>query len=147
MIKPLNLELKILVYILSFGIYYFAVSDILIYIVDKKKNNKVFKLIVEIIYLVSQLYLSYDFCYKLDDGYIPVYFLLFIIIGFILYYLFMREYFIKCLDFISKIFNKLTPYIKHLLYSKTIFKIRFKKIFKKKKTKNQNTWHYIDNLV
>ena len=41
MIKPLNLELKILVYILSFGIYYFAASDILIYIVDKKKNNKV----------------------------------------------------------------------------------------------------------
>ena len=79
MIKPLNLELKILVYILIYGIYYFAVSDILIYIVDKKKNNKVFKLIVEIIYLVSQLYLSYDFCYKLDDGYIPVYFLLFII--------------------------------------------------------------------
>ena len=51
----------------------------------------------------------------------------------------MREYFIKCLDFISKIINKLTPYIKHLLYSKTIFKIRFKKLFKKKKTKNQNT--------
>ena len=46
MIKPLNLELKILVYILIFGIYYFAVSDVLIYIVDKKKNNKVFKLII-----------------------------------------------------------------------------------------------------
>ncbi len=139
MIKPLNIELKILVYILIYGIYYFAVSDILVYIVEKKKRNKIFKLIIEIIYLISQLYITYDFCYKLDDGYIPIYFLLFIIIGFLLYYLFMREYFIKCLDFINKILNKVIPYFKHLFYSKTLFKVKFKKIFKKRKNKNQNT--------
>lgn len=139
MIKPLNVELKILVYILVYGIYYFAVSDVLVYIVEKKKRNKVFKLIIEIVYLLSQLYITYDFCYKLDDGYIPIYFLLFIIIGFLLYYLFMREYFIKCLDFISKMLNKVIPYFKHLFYSKTLFKVKFKKIFKKRKNKNQNT--------
>ena len=139
MIKPLNIEFKILVYIIIFGIYYFAVSDILIYIIEKRKRNKIFKVILEIFYLISQVYIAYDFCYKLDDGYIPIYFLLFISIGFLLYYLFMREYFIKCLDFISKIFNKITPYFKHMFYSKTLFKNRFKKIFKKCKTKNQNT--------
>ncbi|MBE6130105.1 MAG: hypothetical protein E7183_00070 [Erysipelotrichaceae bacterium] len=139
MIRPLNVEFKILVYILIYGIYYFAVSDILVYIVEKKKRNKIFKLIIEIIYLISQLYITYDFCYKLDDGYIPIYFLLFIIIGFLLYYLFMREYFIKCLDFINKILNKVIPYFKHLFYSKTLFKVKFKKIFKKRKNKNQNT--------
>lgn len=139
MIKPLNVELKILVYILVYGIYYFAASDILVYIVDKKKNNKIFKVIIEVLYLLSQVYISYEFCFKLDNGYIPIYFLLFIIIGFLLYYLFMREYFIKCLDFISKILTKIKPYFTHLFYSNTIFKIQFKKIFKKKKTKNQNT--------
>ena len=51
----------------------------------------------------------------------------------------MKEYFIMCLDFISKIINIITPYIKHLLYSKTLFKNRFKKNSKKCKTKNQNT--------
>ena len=139
MIKPLNIELKILVYILIYGIYYFAVSDVLVYIVEKKKRNKIFKIIIEIVYLLSQLYITYDFCYKLDDGYIPIYFLLFIVIGFLLYYLFMREYFIKCLDFIIKILNKVIPYFKHLFYSKTLFKVKFKKIFKKRKNKNQNT--------
>ena len=122
-----------------FGIYYFAVSDILIFIIEKKKRNKFFKVFLEIIYLVSQIYTSYDFCYKLDDGYIPIYYLLFIIIGFLLYYLFMRDYFIKCLEFISRILNKIIPRFKHLIYSKTLFKNRFKKIFKKSKSKNQNT--------
>ena len=61
MIRPLNVEFKILVYILIYGIYYFAVSDILVYIVEKKKRNKIFKLIIEIIYLISQLYITYDF--------------------------------------------------------------------------------------
>ena len=139
MIKPLNIEFKILIYIIAFGIYYFSVSDILIYIIDKKDRKKIFKVILEIIYLISQIYITYDFCYKLDKGYIPIYFLLFIIIGFILYYLFMREYFIKCLDFISKILTKITPSFKHLFYSKTLFKKRFKKKLKKCKTKNQNT--------
>lgn len=139
MIKPLNVEIKILIYIIIFGIYYFAVSDVLIYIIERKNKNKVLKVILEIIYLISQIYISYDFCYKLDNGYIPIYFILFIIIGFLLYYLLMREYFIKCLDFITKIFNKLLPFFKHLLYSSTLTHIKIKKKSKKSKTKNQNT--------
>lgn len=143
MIKPLNVELKILIYIIAFGIYYFAVSDVLIYILEKNKKRKILKVVLEIIYLVSQVYISYDFCYKLDDGYIPIYFLLFIIIGFLLYYLFMREYFHKCLDLITIITKKITPHIKHLFYSKALFR----KKYKKKRKQNQNTWHYIHNLV
>ena len=41
MIKPLNIEFKILIYIIAFGIYYFSVSDILIYIIDKKDRKKI----------------------------------------------------------------------------------------------------------
>ena len=88
MIKTLDVELKILVYILSFGIYYFAASDLLIYIVDRKKQKKLVKILFEIIYLISQVYITFNFCYNLDNGYIPIYFMIFIIIGFMLYYLF-----------------------------------------------------------
>ena len=126
MIKTLDIELKILVYIISFGIYYFAVSDLLIYIVDRNKKKKVVKLIYEIIYLISQVYITYNFCYNLDNGYIPIYFILFIIIGFILYYLFMRNYFIKCFDFTFKICDKISPKFIHLLYSVTMFKKKIK---------------------
>ncbi len=139
MIKPLNVELRILVYIIIYGIYYFAVSDLLSFIIEKRKKKKIFKIILEIIYLISQVYITYLFCYNLDKGYIPIYFILFILIGFILYYLFMRVYFHKCLDFFSKVIHKISPFFIHLLYSKTIFTNRFKKIFKKSKSKNQNT--------
>ena len=74
MIKPLNVELKILVYIIIYGIYYFAVSDLLVYIIEHKKRKKFSKVLIEILYLLSQIYITYDFCYKLDGGYIPVYF-------------------------------------------------------------------------
>lgn len=147
MIKPLNVELKILVYIIIYGIYYFAVSDLLVYIIEHKKRKKFSKVLIEILYLLSQIYITYDFCYKLDGGYIPVYFLLFIIIGFLLYYLFMREYFIKCLDFANKLIIKIKPYFVHLFYSTTLCKIKLKNIFKKRKKRNQNTWHDIRYLV
>jgi hypothetical protein len=126
MIKTLDVELKILVYILSFGIYYFAASDLLIYIVDRNKKKKIVKILFEIIYLISQVYITFNFCYNLDNGYIPIYFMIFIIIGFMLYYLFMRNYFIKCLDFVFKIYDKITPKFIHLLYSVTLFKNKIK---------------------
>ena len=135
MIKTLDIEFKILVYIIAFGIYYFAVSDILLYIVEKKKKNKIFKILFEVIYLISQVYITYNFCYRLENGYIPIYFLLFIIIGFLLYYLFMRTYFMKCLDFINNLLEKTKPLLHHLFYSVTLFKKKIK--FKKRKQKQK----------
>ena len=52
--------------------------------------------------------------------------MIFIIIGFMLYYLFMRNYFIKCLDFVFKIYDKIKPKFIHLLYSVTLFKKKIK---------------------
>ncbi len=152
MIRPLNVEIKIIVYIIAYGIYYFAVSDFIIYLEDHYKLKKIPKLILEFIYLIMQIFITYNFCYKLESGYIPIYFLLFIIIGFLLYYLFMREYFIKTLKIISKYlakgFNYLKPVLKHLLYSTTIIKkisilikekiTKLKLVFKKEKNINQN---------
>lgn len=150
MIRPLNLELRILLYIISFGIYYFSFTDLVIFIEEKYKLNKIFKTILEIIYLILQVFLTYNFCYNLDYGYIPIYFMLFIIIGFLIYYLFIKDSFIKTLNYLSKIISKITPLFIHLWYSKSIFKtikITFKKwylkikklFFKKSKKKNQNT--------
>ncbi|MBR2138280.1 MAG: hypothetical protein IJ966_03150 [Bacilli bacterium] len=142
MIKTLDIEFKILVYIIAFGIYYFAVSDVLLYIVEKKKNKKIYKILLEVVYLISQVYITYNFCYRLENGYIPIYFLLFIIIGFLLYYLFMRTYFIKCLDFISNLLIKVKPLLLHLLYSATIFKKKIKirkRKQKQKRNKNVNS--------
>lgn len=131
MIKPLNVEIKILIYIVAYGIYYFAVSDLIIYLEERYHFKKIPKLILELVYLIIQIFLTYNFCYKLESGYIPIYFLLFIIIGFLLYYLFMRDYFLKSLTFTSNCLIKIKPLFSHLLYSVTIFK----KITKIVKTK------------
>lgn len=138
MITKLDVELKVLIYIIIYGIYYFASSDVLIYIINKLKK-KVVIIISEVLYLIIQIYITYNFCYKLEDGYIPIYFMLFIVIGFLLYFLFMRDYFIKCLDFIGVIYTKIKPFFIHLFFSKTIFKKRKIKFFKKGARKNQNT--------
>lgn len=134
MIKELDVELKVLIYIIAYGIYYFSSSDLLIYILNKFKN-KIVGVLLEVLYLFVQVFVTYNFCYKLENGYIPIYFMLFIIIGFLLYYLFMREYFNKCLDFIYKFIIKIKPFFSHLFYSPTIFKNGFKKIFRKKRKK------------
>lgn len=153
MIKPLTVELKILIYIIAYGVYYFAISDLLIFLEEKLHFKKIKKIFVEFIYLITQIFITYNFCYKLDSGYLPIYFLLFIIIGFLLYYLFMRDYYIKTLTVIIKIIFKITPFLNHLIYSKTLIKKIFSKlkhvlikfrIFLRKKTnninnKNQNT--------
>lgn len=158
MIKPLNLELKIILYIITYGIYYYAVSDLVIFIEEKHKLKKIQKLFLELIYLISQIYITYRFCYRLDDGYIPIYFLLFIVIGFLLYYLLMKDGFnfiIKKIDFLI---IKIVPKIKHLFYSPSIVKLIKNKVknilqksknkkLKKKVSKNQNTWHAYSNLV
>ena len=138
MITKLDVELKILIYIIAYGIYYFASSDVLIYIINKIKK-KIVVIIFEVLYLIIQIYITYNFCYKLENGYIPIYFMLFIVIGFLLYFLFMREYFNKCLDFICIFINKSKPIFAHLFFSKTIFKkpnIKFFKKSSKKKSKH-----------
>lgn len=147
MIRPLNVEIKILVYIIAYGIYYFAASDVIIYLEERYHFKKVPKLILEFIYLIVQIFLTYNFCYKLESGYIPIYFLLFIIIGFLLYYLFMRDYFIKTLNMGSKLLTKLKPILNHLFYSVTIIKkftslvkskiIKLKQVFSKKEETNK----------
>lgn len=147
MIKPLTIELKILIYIIAYGIYYFAISDLIIFLEEKLHFKKINKIIIEFAYLVTQIFITYNFCYKLDSGYLPIYFLLFIIIGFLLYYLFMRDYFLKILTLIIKIIFKFTPSFKHLIYSNTLIKKIFSKlkhmlikfrILLKRKTNNNN---------
>ena len=128
MITKLDVELKILIYIIAYGIYYFASSDVLIYIINKIKK-KIVVIIFEVLYLIIQIYITYNFCYKLENGYIPIYFMLFI----------MREYFNKCLDFICIFINKIKPIFAHLFFSKTLFKkpnIKFFKKSSKKKSKH-----------
>lgn len=139
-------EIYIILSLISFGIYLFASLDI-VEIIVSKINNKIIKIICDIIFLFIQIYIIFIFSYNLMEGYIPIYFILFIYIGYLIYDKLCKRKFqhliLHLLSLIKKIMILIKKIIKPLLYSKEV-KMFFKrevKIIKKtfnfrKKEKN-----------
>ena len=131
-------EFYILIYLILFGIYIFSSID-LIDLISQKIKNKVLRIILIIIFTLMQIYITFIFSYNLMDGYVPIYFFIFIYIGFVIYIKLFKKYFITI---ISNIYNvlifiikRIIKLIKPFIYSKTIKKIikRERKIIKNKK--------------
>lgn len=140
-------ELYILIYLVGFGIYLFASLDI-IELLFLKIKNKVLKIICDILFFVIQIYIIYLFSYNLMDGYIPIYFILFIYIGYLIYNKLCKVHFKKAISLILLTFKKIIQLfkriIKPLFYSKAVkwlinreFRIIKKTLkFRKKEEKN-----------
>lgn len=124
MIHTIKEEIYISIYLIVFGIYLLSTYDILLIIIDRIKFKKWFKIIIELIFFILQIFVTYRFSFELANGYIPIYFILFVLIGIILYYKILRNPFIKIinqsLSLIIKISKILWRYFVHLLYSKTL---------------------------
>lgn len=98
MIHTVKEEIYISIYLIAFGIYLISTYDILLYMLDNAKLKNIFKVIIETIYCIIQLIITYFFSYKLASGYIPIYFILFLIIGFVLYMYCLKKSLHKTLD-------------------------------------------------
>ena len=98
MIHIVKEEIYISVYLIAFGIYLISTYDVLLYMLDSTKLKTVFKVLIEIIYCLIQLIITYFFSYKLASGYIPIYFILFLVIGFVLYIYCLKKSLHKTLD-------------------------------------------------
>ena len=127
MIHELKEEIYISLYLIIYGIYIISSYDILLSFFTKTKLNKVIKIIIELIFFIIQLILTYYFSYKLASGYMPIYFILFIVIGFVIYYKLLKESLLKNVEQIIKGIKQITPsilkIIQNLLYSKELIKI------------------------
>lgn len=114
-------EIYVLIYYICFGIYLFSSLDVIDYIY-KHLKKKVIKVIVIIIYWLLQIYVTYIFSYHLLDGYLPIYFLFFIFLGYYIYSHILKKRLIKTIIFIGIIFKKLLKILKKIirpfLYSK-----------------------------
>lgn len=132
MIHPIKEEIYITIYLLAFGIYLVSTYDALLYVNHKLNIKKITRVIVEIIFGILQLTITYFFSYRLASGYMPIYFILFFIIGCFLYYKWLQDPFLKTMDGISKGLKKMAPYVgkglKNLLYSPKLMGF-FKKIY------------------
>ena len=83
-IYTLKEELYLIVYLFSYGVYLFATLDVIDQIIIKL-NKKVLTIIINICYWLTQWYITYIFSLKLMDGYLPMYFILFIGLGAFIY--------------------------------------------------------------
>ena len=134
-------ELRIIIYLLAFGIFIVCNYDMLILIKTKSKINN---LIIKTIYSVFIILMSYFFIYRLQEGYLPQYGILIVVIGTLVYILLLRNAFMKILNNINKMKNKILvtigKIIKPLLIFKTtifllkqkIKKFNIKMLYKKK---------------
>lgn len=128
MIHPLKEELIIILGLIIFGFYLSISYDVFIYLNNKLSKRK---RINEIIFISIQIYITYVFSYKLSDGYIPIYFILFFIFSWFIYFSYIQNILHKLLDKVIILINKIQPYISkfviNLFYDQIIYSL-FKKI-------------------
>lgn len=140
-------ELKIIIYLILFGIYLVSTYDLVLQVEKWMKFKKIKTYLLEICFNIIQILITIRFSFNIAGGYIPAYFILFFIIGIIVYYYTSRKLFIKqirrSLDFYKKQEPKIRKVLKECVYSKEIIDSvkknikRYKKIFVKK-TKDNN---------
>ncbi len=133
MMYTLKEEVHIIILLIIYGIYLANYIDILNIILSKIKN-KVTKIIVEGILSFTQIYVAYIFMYKIADGYIPIYFLLFVILGIILYLIFRYQIINTVKVLVNLIFKTLKTTIREI--KQVIYPYYLKEViktFKKRK--------------
>lgn len=140
MIYTLKEEIHIIILLIIFGIYICSYSDF-IYILLKYIKNKIVKVVLEIIFWILQILITYIFVYKMQDGYVPIYFIMFILLGTIIYITFRFTH-IKEIKWLAKTlvkaFKNILKETKEIIIPKYIKEIHknFKKRRKDKKIKD-----------
>lgn len=140
-------EIYIIVNLIFFGIYLISTYDFIIQIQKKLKNNKFKIYLIEITFNILQILLTIKFSQNLANGYIPSYFIIFLIIGVVIYYYTSRKIFINTIHKILNIYivnkKRIKNFIQEMFYSKEIINLlkkelkRYTQIFKIKKDKLQ----------
>ena len=130
-------EISIIILLIVYGIYISLYYEILNILVMKLKN-KIIKIFTEIILCLLQIYISYLFIYKIQDGYIPIYFLGFILTGVLIYFLYhsrlyrvINYIFEKVMNFLKKVIKEIIEF----LYPKYLKEIKSTLIKRRKSEK------------
>jgi len=146
MIHNLKEEVYISIYLIFFGLYLASTYDATIYVLNKSKLNKITKIFIQIIFCLIQITITYFFSYKLAYGYIPIYFIIFVISGVVLYKIACKRYLNLLITKLLELLKKLNikKYFRSLFYSQELLslvmnKIKRIKLKKKNKIKKEET--------
>ena len=151
MIHTLNEELYIIIYLIVFGLYISSTYDAFVIILKEAKAKKIINILLQLFFCILQLTITYFFTYKLAAGYIPIYFILFVVAGALIYCLICRKTLAWTISKFIKLCKKLNinEKIKSLFYSQTvikkinqgIIKIKTRPKKEKKKSKKNKKFH------
>ncbi len=143
---PITKEFYIIISLIFFGIYLISTYDIVLQFQNFFRKKKIKTYIIEICFNVLQIFITIKFSQNIANGYIPVYFIIFLIIGVIIYYYTSRNFLKKeiqtFLEFYKKYEPKIKNFLKEFIYSKELINLikkelkRYKPIFNKKKDKS-----------
>ena len=142
-------EIHIIILLIVFGIYICSYCEF-IYIFLNQIKNKIIKILLEIIFWILQILITYLFTYKMQDGYVPIYFIIFILNGAIIYILFRAMYIkeIKTLSiFINKFMKILFKEIKSTIMPKYIKEIYINHKKRRKDRKIKDIESYKENKI
>lgn len=118
MIRPIYFfeDVKIVLLLVAFGIYIVASIDLIqrIYPFEKakKKLSYIYYYAIQLLYVIVQLIVTYYFTFNMAKGYVPLYFFVFVIVGFVIYYILLR---VKYLEKVNKIISILSVLVKKIL--------------------------------
>ena len=126
-------EIRIIMYLFALGIFIPSSYDTL-KIVDFK--NKIMTFIIKLVFAVLIIILCYYFLFKLNEGYVPQYGIIIILIGMSLYFFLLRRKFVKI---ILKIKRTIVIIIQKILIIFKPFKI-FKTTFLLLKEKSKKLY-------
>jgi len=139
-------EIFIIINLIAYSITYLSYWDLTLEIKSILISKIYNKIILDLIFLFTTIYFTYQFTFKLSSGYIPLLFFVFLIIGFFIYFIFFRHSYLIIVNNIIKILNKykvrFINFIKELLYNQELFSFiknelnRVIKNFKGNKNKN-----------
>lgn len=142
MIHPIKEEVFISIYLIIYGIYIFLIYDLFYLVINKLKIKKVFSILFELLFCLLQIYITYKFSYNLASGYIPIYFILFIFVGLIIYIKFIKNSFIKQMTkiilLLTILYKTVASKLVHLFVSTRIIKLIKKCIIRIKQRKNKS---------
>lgn len=99
-------DFKITLLLIAFGIYVVATIDLIqrIYPFDKikYKRNYIYYYLIQIIYVLLQIIVTYYFTFNMAKGYVPIYFFVFVILGIVIYYMLLRKNYLIVVNKIIK---------------------------------------------
>ena len=120
-------EIFIIINIIAYSITYLSYWDLVLEIKSVLIAKIYNKIILDLFFLLSSIYFTYQFTFKLSNGYIPILFFVFLILGFFCYFYFIRHNYLILINTILIILSKykvqFINLIKELLYNKAF--IRF----------------------